>query len=399
MPPAGSLYAPSPLKQHNSLPKLERLDDDKRSTLSRASGVPRAEHALDILQLVAGNRVRHASCAPEFLEEIASKGAQNSLKKSPHRTFKIIHGSEARSYFKEYVRGHPSHSDKSLRNDHDNFTKQTLPSPIVFAVTVWEGETKCVDYYMTWRGKKNESSSEEYQREVDYLDAQFRRLAKGLDKEYKSISALRTYSNLSKPRRKLDRKSQLLSQFPDSRTTRVPPGITISAAEEASPLPTQQSLPEPPVSASDSVMSLPLLNMIRGVPFSHRVPLRVTNPDRLSLISDITIAAEETTTVKPQPSLDTSNTLVVPTGDRSSKHGRTLEDTVNASSASIRSSDTRSSKSSRSSRSSTHYGSENSRNPSPDRESRSSQRDRKIPEYLIVLLGDKYDTDPTSWHG
>jgi hypothetical protein len=56
-------------------------------------------------------------------------------------------------------------------------------------------------------------------------------------------------------------------------------------------------------SATDSVISLPLLNMVRGVPFSHRgsslpkllhshlalhiyipvVPLRVTNPDRMSM--------------------------------------------------------------------------------------------------------------------
>lgn len=28
-----------------------------------------------------------------------------------------------------------------------------MPSPIVFAVTVWESGLKCVDYYMTWRGK------------------------------------------------------------------------------------------------------------------------------------------------------------------------------------------------------------------------------------------------------
>jgi len=27
-----------------------------------------------------------------------------------------------------------------------------MPSPIVFAVTVWEAGNKCVDYYMTWRG-------------------------------------------------------------------------------------------------------------------------------------------------------------------------------------------------------------------------------------------------------
>ena len=27
-----------------------------------------------------------------------------------------------------------------------------MPSPIVFAVTVWQAGNKCVDYYMTWRG-------------------------------------------------------------------------------------------------------------------------------------------------------------------------------------------------------------------------------------------------------
>jgi hypothetical protein len=30
---------------------------------------------------------------------------------------------------------------------------KAILSPVVFAVTVWEGGSKCVDYYMTWRGK------------------------------------------------------------------------------------------------------------------------------------------------------------------------------------------------------------------------------------------------------
>jgi hypothetical protein len=37
---------------------------------------------------------------------------------------------------------------------HDNYklTDHDMPSPIVFAITVWEAGNKCVDYYMTWRG-------------------------------------------------------------------------------------------------------------------------------------------------------------------------------------------------------------------------------------------------------
>ncbi|CAA7259309.1 unnamed protein product [Cyclocybe aegerita] len=82
------------------------------------------------------------------------------------------------------------------------------------------------------------------------------------------------------------------STAPPSRSR--PSGVALSAAEEEPQKVNEltPSLPEPPVSATDSVMSLPLLNMVRGVPFSHRVPLRVTNPDRLSVISDIGEASQ-----------------------------------------------------------------------------------------------------------
>ena len=44
------------------------IDDDKQSTTSQDA--PRAEHTFEALRLVAGNRVRHARCAPEFVEEV-----------------------------------------------------------------------------------------------------------------------------------------------------------------------------------------------------------------------------------------------------------------------------------------------------------------------------------------
>ena len=76
---------------------IDSVDDDKQSTTSL--DIPRAEHTFEDLQLVAGNRVRHARCAPEFLEEVA--GAH--FKKFTSKKFKIITGSEARSFFKNYV--------------------------------------------------------------------------------------------------------------------------------------------------------------------------------------------------------------------------------------------------------------------------------------------------------
>lgn len=76
---------------------VESVDDDKQSAISQ--DIPRAEHTFEALQLVAGNRVRHARCAPEFLEEVA--GAH--FKKFTSRKFKIITGSEANSFFKNYI--------------------------------------------------------------------------------------------------------------------------------------------------------------------------------------------------------------------------------------------------------------------------------------------------------
>lgn len=75
---------------------VESVDDDKESAVSH---ILRAEHTLEALQLVAGSRVRHARCAPEFLEEVA--GAH--FKKFTSKKFKIITGSEANSFFKNYI--------------------------------------------------------------------------------------------------------------------------------------------------------------------------------------------------------------------------------------------------------------------------------------------------------
>jgi len=387
MHPAGSPYASphnTPHKLRNPLPRVDDADDDKQSTMSHASGVPRAEHALESLRLVAGNRVRRARCAPEFLEEIVNKGVQDSLKDSSSRRFKIIIGSDARSYFKNYVQDYNKELEQS-RNDNDKNPNEIIPSPIVFAVTAWDAGQKCIDYYMTWRAKAKGRHSKEYERQVAVLDEEFRRLARGLDKEYKRISPLRTFGNLSQPNRKFEKAHH------SSHKPRAPPGIAISSSEEPLPVSgvTQTPLPEPPVSASDSVMSLPLLNMIRGVPLSHRIPLRIANPDRLSMISDIDVvpceevnSAMASKVTKPEPPSPE------PVGSLS------VENPVHDSSASIFSAHTTSSESSKSSRSS----SPSEIRDKGDRED-SRSKNHEIPEYLIVLLGDKLDTDANSWHG
>lgn len=171
MPPAGSFHL-SPHSSQGEYKKLDDVEDDKQSTMSWASGTPRAEHALDALRLVAGNRVRHARCAPEFLEEIATKGAQHILKRTSSKNCKVICGTDARSAFKDYITcaycyllrysvlispfssEHNAEESKASRHDDDKLTNHDMPSPIVFAVTVWAAGNKCVDYYMTWRGNQ-----------------------------------------------------------------------------------------------------------------------------------------------------------------------------------------------------------------------------------------------------
>lgn len=91
----------SSLKEHKP---TDDVDDDRKSTISQESGFARADGALHALQLVAGNRVRHGRCAPEFLEEMSIKGANDRLRRFVPKKFKVISGQEAKLFFKQYVR-------------------------------------------------------------------------------------------------------------------------------------------------------------------------------------------------------------------------------------------------------------------------------------------------------
>ncbi|KAJ3504797.1 hypothetical protein NLJ89_g7750 [Agrocybe chaxingu] len=404
MSPAGSSHTSprSSQRENRPLERREEVEDDKQSAISQASGIPRTEQTLDALRLVTGKRVRHARCAPEFLEEIAVRDTHIYLKKAASKKFKVLINSEARSFYTTYINNYSKTEANSVRNDNDNVTN-AMPSPIVFAVTVYEGEFKCVDYYMTWRGQPKARQGKEHERQVEILDSGFRRLARALDDDYRRISSLRKHDNLSPLHPKFDRQSRSTAPPTKSR----PSGIALSAAEEE-PQKVDEltpALPEPPVSATDSVMSLPLLNMVRGVPLSHRVPLRVTNPDRLSVISDIDVTAIEPEKLAKAMAVTFEQASNAVPAIRRVPDQYTNE-RLKRSSASVRSSDTQSSKSSRSSRSSSRSKNRSGRHSSLGGRRDSSRQpedrpspDEELPEFLIVFLGDKLDRDTNSWHG
>jgi hypothetical protein len=279
-----------------------------------------------------------------------------------------------------------------------------MPSPIAFAVTVWDGSVKCVDYYMTWRRFKKLPASKDLERKIDLLDAEFRRLVKRLDEEYIRVASLRTHDNLSPINQKFDNGSNSSHTTGKSR----PPSMVAlpDLANGGKVQPILPGIPEPPTSATDSVMSLPLLNPVRNVPFSHRVRLRVTNPDRLSMLSVETLvqASEKSKLSESQPPLTENRNSVtgrsVPT-DVVIQKGINQENLNNGSAGSL--SRIRSTKQSRLSRSSSLTRPEN-QNPSYERNSEEQEgirsfTDIDLPEFLIVFLGDKPDVDTTSWHG
>lgn len=79
----------------------------------------------------------------------------------------------------------------------------------------------------------------------------------------------------------------------------------------------------------------------------------------------------------------------------SSSH-KISDEVIKNSSASIRSSDTRSSRSSVSSRCSSHS---DDLQASPKEKEKDGHKKDEPSEFVIVFLGDKLDRDPTSWHG
>jgi len=105
MSTSGSSHTTSPLmREYKPVERTDDVEDDQKSMMSQGSGIPRADGALHALQHVAGKRVRHGRCAPEFLEEMAAKGANDGLRRFVPKKFKVISGQEARIFFRSYIR-------------------------------------------------------------------------------------------------------------------------------------------------------------------------------------------------------------------------------------------------------------------------------------------------------
>ncbi|KAF7331708.1 hypothetical protein MKEN_00050600 [Mycena kentingensis (nom. inval.)] len=342
--------------------------------------------------------------------------------------FKVISGAEARKYADKFIREQRSReilaSDGDLKGkseaDGNAATNdkviQRAMQPVVFALcrgrSRMEGtKENIVHWIKAWQGK-DEGRTHPLrggQRRANFLESEFKKVTKTLD-DFRRRSIMRIDDDVEGRVTALKR-APTDPQAPPQ----LPPMIAKLAAREAGdaqvdgegndllappasrsvsdPLPTSLfpppssfpiNLERPPLGAHrgsvdslNSVTSLPLLGMVRGVPVGNRVPLRVTNPsDRLSTLSSNSGSAIDAAISKLANS---------PLGPSPLSHGLTAHgETMDAHSThlvqlpGIATSDTsKSSKSSRRSR----------------RSEKRSDDDKEKEKLLIVLLDENDDAN------
>ncbi|KAK0479553.1 hypothetical protein IW261DRAFT_1478030 [Armillaria novae-zelandiae] len=222
----------------------------------------------------------------DFLRGLAENGSETGLDGGSGR-FKVVAGDEAASIVRSYA-----------GSTIDVRTAQ-LPNlnPVVFAFSTYTaGGRKVVDYYKTWKGipkahrKKGMHNSDlqgprpdhqisSGQRKTDFLDDEFQRVVKNLDKEYKRLSTISPSSspqigvNKPLPHSPLTHQSSIsanVKQAPQSPTPSamkplpIPPALKLvdESPPSGGPL---TARPNIPMAVSDSVVSLPLLGPISGL--------------------------------------------------------------------------------------------------------------------------------------
>ncbi|KAF8664610.1 hypothetical protein AX16_000709 [Volvariella volvacea WC 439] len=212
------------------------------------------------LQDLTGDYFRRSRCDPEFLEKLSREptiASGNDNRTELTSQVKVVTGLEAVSLYTSFLKY--EHALEFDPNHPFNFD-----SPLVFASIVLNAGRRCVDYYLSWRGKMR--AKELKDRDADFLDSEFKRLSRRLDREYKkSISPPTSIVGV-------ERKPTLTR---DATSKNDQDQATPESQQKTDKPPTR----DPVLSSKSSVMSLPLLNMVRNVPFGNRVPLRVTNPD------------------------------------------------------------------------------------------------------------------------
>ncbi|KAF8899405.1 hypothetical protein BD779DRAFT_1667079 [Infundibulicybe gibba] len=380
--------------------KRDRKIRSTDSTVSRSDSV-----ASDALKSIAGDKIRRGRCAPGYLQQVARSGEIEALDKS-NRKVTLIDGPEATKFYEKYLSEHSAGVNKIERSKSDG--DLPLPEPasipaVVFAVTAIDAGRKVVDYYMTWRGKKDPTNHlRGSDRRQSMLDAEFKDVARSLDKAFKRGSSLRSVASApSSSKHAENKKSRTESKSKSHKSSHSP---TEPPAESSTRHATQSAgIPsvvqaDSPAEARSSVVSLPLLNMIRGVPLSHRMPLRVTNPDTASILSADTIV-EEPTQIEvadqgaPNPERPLTPASVTPSSATDESNTGTLisEKPIVPSHASSETSRHR------------HHG---KRHRSDDASSKHSRRSRKDSDgsssidIVIVLLDEDVDTkSDDTWHG
>ncbi|KAG6815824.1 hypothetical protein H0H87_010968 [Tephrocybe sp. NHM501043] len=340
---------------------------------SMKTASPRPEVPGETLPVLLGHRTRRSRCTPEFLLEMAARDP-SEIFEDYGKKLKIITGPDAISFYKQFQRGSSAVEILDVKEG---------PTPyVVFAVaTIDDTGRKRADYYTTWAETDSARDNAEAKR-LKHLHSQFRKTARVLDTEFKRASIYGLAASIHAENH--------IEEEPEKspNVKGLPPSILI-------PPPQLKDDGKAPPSATGSVMSLPYLDFVRNVPNTHRIPLRVTNPDaRLSIISTLP-PASPTTPVKPKQSHLASITEVepiyIPTPTPFSTPAPAerllIPETIKKSNSSIRSS--RSKESNKSSAAST----------TSVESHRGKHKNKEIPEFLMILLDERIEKDTRTWHG
>ncbi|KAG7451751.1 uncharacterized protein BT62DRAFT_990210 [Guyanagaster necrorhizus] len=226
----------------------------------------------------------------DFLRGLAECGSGSGSENGGSGRFKVVAGDEAASIVRSYAGSTVDVRAAQLPN----------LNPVVFAFSTYTaGGRKVVDYYKTWKGIPK-AHRQKGQRKTDFLDSEFKRVVKNLDKEYKRLSTAGSPSaspqqlGINKPlpnsppplmRQSSSSISANVKQAPQSPTPTTamkplpkPPALKLVDEPPPSGGPLT-ARPNIPLVVSDSVVSLPFLGPINGLTVHDPLPLRLVNPD------------------------------------------------------------------------------------------------------------------------
>ncbi|KAJ7059213.1 hypothetical protein C8F01DRAFT_1146364 [Mycena amicta] len=316
--------------------KDKERDREKRSRETRHRERERSDRDKD-----RERKPRHGEDADatqissDVLREVASTSVSGGR-------FAVIKGAEARQFARRFIREQTSRDQLNGNNTTDDETDtkgkgkpkpldtwtdndkviRGAMQPVVFALVrsksrIEGTKENIVHWIKAWQGKNDGRTHplRGFQRRANFLENEFKKVQKTLD-DYRrrSVAPVDSDTQQGTTLKRTPTDPQPPPQLPpllaklvaehnnehdheDANESGPPP----SRRSVSDPLPLPPSMFPPPSSfpinlerpplgshrgSIDSVTSLPLLGMVRGVPVGNRVPLRVTNPsDRMSTMS------------------------------------------------------------------------------------------------------------------